>query len=70
VVVDVFQNQEVALMKRGSYLINASRGEVVKVAEVADALKSGHLAGAAFDVFPHEPATGTLPYFIQHIMLV
>jgi hypothetical protein len=35
--------QEVALMPKGSYLINASRGEVVKVAEVAAALRSGHL---------------------------
>ncbi len=36
-------SQEVALMPKGSYLINASRGEVVKVAEVAAALRSGHL---------------------------
>ncbi len=36
-------SQEVALMPKGSYLINASRGEVVKVVEVAAALRSGHL---------------------------
>jgi D-3-phosphoglycerate dehydrogenase len=42
-------------MKKGSYLINASRGTVVEIHALADALKSGHLAGAAIDVFPEEP---------------
>jgi D-3-phosphoglycerate dehydrogenase / 2-oxoglutarate reductase len=43
-------------MRPGSYLINASRGNVVDVDAAAAALKSGHLAGSAFDVFPSEPA--------------
>ena len=42
-------------MKKGSYLINASRGTVVQIPALAEALKSGHLAGAAIDVFPEEP---------------
>ena len=41
-------------MHAGSYLINASRGNVVDVAAAAAALRSGHLAGGAFDVFPSE----------------
>ncbi|KXS11940.1 hypothetical protein M427DRAFT_137753 [Gonapodya prolifera JEL478] len=48
--------REIALMKKGSYLINASRGTVVDLKALAAALKEGHLAGAAVDVFPVEPA--------------
>ncbi|TAL03960.1 MAG: phosphoglycerate dehydrogenase [Rhodospirillaceae bacterium] len=45
-------------MNKGSFLINASRGTVVEIDSLADALKSGHIAGAAVDVFPKEPADG------------
>ncbi|MGZ3452895.1 MAG: phosphoglycerate dehydrogenase [Polyangiales bacterium] len=46
---------ELAHMKKGSYLLNASRGTVVVIPALAEAIKSGHLAGAAVDVFPEEP---------------
>lgn len=42
-------------MKAGAFLINASRGTVVEIDALADAIKSGHIAGAALDVFPKEP---------------
>lgn len=45
------------LMKRGSHLINASRGTVVQIEDLVVALKEKHLAGAALDVFPDEPAS-------------
>jgi len=45
------------MMKRGSYLLNLSRGTVVDIDALAAALKEGHLAGAAIDVFPTEPRT-------------
>ncbi len=43
-------------MKPGAYLINNSRGSVVDVPAAAEAIKTGHLAGAALDVFPDEPS--------------
>ena len=48
---------ELNQMKKGSYLINASRGTVVVIEDLVSALKSEHLAGAAIDVFPFEPAS-------------
>jgi len=47
--------RELKKMKKGSYLINASRGTVVNISDLAAELKSGHIAGAAIDVFPVEP---------------
>ncbi|HEV7256562.1 MAG TPA: phosphoglycerate dehydrogenase [Bosea sp. (in: a-proteobacteria)] len=49
--------EQIAAMNPGSYLINNSRGTVVDLDALAAALKSGHLAGAAVDVFPVEPAS-------------
>lgn len=46
---------ELARMKPGSYLLNLSRGSVVGIDALASALRSGHLAGAAIDVYPDEP---------------
>jgi D-3-phosphoglycerate dehydrogenase len=48
---------ELAAMKPGSVLINASRGRVVEIAPLAHALRTKHLAGAAIDVFPTEPGS-------------
>jgi D-3-phosphoglycerate dehydrogenase len=51
----MFGQPEISAMKRGALLINASRGTVVDIEALAEALKSGHVGGAAIDVFPVEP---------------
>ena len=48
---------QIARMKPGAHLINASRGSVVQIDALAEALRSKHVAGAAIDVFPKEPKT-------------
>ncbi|KAI8899750.1 hypothetical protein BC833DRAFT_584501 [Globomyces pollinis-pini] len=59
--------KQFALMKKGTYFINASRGTVVDIPALKDALKSGHLAGACVDVFPSEPK-GNGPGFVTDLI--
>jgi D-3-phosphoglycerate dehydrogenase / 2-oxoglutarate reductase len=47
--------EQLGQMKKGSRLLNLSRGNVVDIPALADALRAGHLSGAAVDVFPSEP---------------
>ena len=47
--------QEIAAMRSGAMLINASRGNVVDLDVLAEALNGNHIGGAAIDVFPVEP---------------
>lgn len=51
----------IASMRPGSLLVNAARGGLVDEAAAADALRSGHLAGAAFDAFAIEPLEAASP---------
>lgn len=54
---DMMSTKELKLMKKGSHLINASRGTVVVIPDLVEALRSKHIAGCAIDVFPVEPAS-------------
>jgi D-3-phosphoglycerate dehydrogenase len=53
--IGLFNGPTIAGMKKGSYLINTSRGGIVDETDLLASLKSGHLAGAAVDVFDSEP---------------
>jgi D-3-phosphoglycerate dehydrogenase len=59
---NMISERELGLMRKGSCLVNASRGSVVNIQALAGALKSGHILGAALDVFPHEPASNNDPF--------
>ena len=53
-------------MRKGSYLLNASRGSVVDIPALINAMRAGKLAGAALDVFPSEPS-GNGDYFASNL---
>lgn len=59
---NMISKDQIALMKKGACLINASRGDVVDYKAVAAGLRSKHLAGAGADVFPEEPASNNEPF--------
>jgi len=55
--------RELALMREGSFLINVARGAVTVEEDVLAAVKSGHLGGAAIDVFAEQPLPPDHPFF-------
>lgn len=59
---NMISTKQLETMKQGSYLINASRGSVVDIPALIDAMRAGKIAGAALDVYPAEPA-GNGDYF-------
>lgn len=59
----MFDDEAFALMKAGAYFVNTSRGKVVKTNALIHALRSGHLAGAALDVYEEEPLPANSPLF-------
>ena len=54
---NIINKNTLAKMKKGAFVINASRGNVIDIDALAQSLESKHIAGAAIDVFPSEPAS-------------
>ena len=65
----IIGSPELAMMKPGAILINASRGGVVDDAALVEALKSGRLAGAGLDVFENEPALNPALVTMKNVVL-
>src|SRR6266403_1040299 len=59
---NMISDVQLAQMKKGSYLINNARGSVVDIPALIKAVQSGHIAGAALDVYPHEPGANGAPF--------
>jgi D-3-phosphoglycerate dehydrogenase len=57
---NMIRREQLLQMKPDALLINTSRGGIVNEADLAAVLRSGHLGGAAIDVFEHEPYSGEL----------
>jgi len=63
---NLISRKELDFMKDGSYLINASRGSVIDIPALIDAMRAGKIAGAALDVYPAEPG-GNGDYFTNDL---
>ncbi len=64
----IINAKTLASMKKGVRLINCARGELVDEAALCEALKSGHVAGAALDVFREEPATQSCLFGLPNVV--
>jgi D-3-phosphoglycerate dehydrogenase len=58
----LFESEQFAAMRPGSVFLNLSRGFVVEQGALAEHIRSGHIAGAAIDVFPVEPKAQGEPF--------
>lgn len=65
-----FGATELGCLKRGAFVINVARGALLAEAALVDALASGHLGGAALDVFETEPLPQTSPLWAMPNVLV
>jgi D-3-phosphoglycerate dehydrogenase len=65
---NILSRERIFAMKKGARLINCARGGLVDEAALYDALKSGHLAGAALDVFETEPATDSPLFALENVV--
>src|SRR5262245_17726646 len=66
---NIIDASAIARMKRGVRIINCARGGLLVESALADALRSGHVAGAALDVFETEPPTGNPLTGLEHVVL-
>jgi D-3-phosphoglycerate dehydrogenase len=59
---NLIDQSKINLMKKGAILVNLSRGHVVEIPALRNAIRSGHLGGCAIDVFPEEPKNNSEPF--------
>lgn len=64
----IINAEAIAKMKKGVRIVNCARGGLVIEADLADAIKSGHVAGAGFDVFEVEPATDSPLFGLPNVV--
>ena len=67
---NLLNRKSLACLKKGSYLINCGRGEVIDDDALLDAVRSGHMAGAILDVFRTEPLPADHPYWDEPNVVV
>ena len=67
--VGMINKDTIKKMKKGVRIINCSRGEIVNIDDLHTALLSGHVAGAALDVFPTEPPDASMA-ILQHPQVI
>ena len=66
---NILSAENITKLKKGVRIINCARGGLVDEQALADALKSGHVAGAAFDVFAVEPATDSPLFNLPNVVV-
>ena len=66
---NILSREALAKTKKGVRIINCARGGLVDEAALAEALKSGHVAGAALDVFAEEPATDNPLFHMENVVV-
>jgi D-3-phosphoglycerate dehydrogenase len=66
---NILSREAIQKLKPGVRIINCARGGLVDEAALAEALKSGHVAGAAFDVFAEEPATASPLFNLPNVVV-
>jgi D-3-phosphoglycerate dehydrogenase len=65
---NIMSRERIFALKKGARLINCARGGLVDEEALAEALRSGHLAGAALDVFEVEPATDSPLFGLENVV--
>jgi glyoxylate reductase len=67
---NIINREALARMKRGAYIVNTSRGALIDEEALCDALESGHLRGAALDVYEHEPIVNPRLLKMDNVVIV
>jgi glyoxylate reductase len=66
----IINRDALAMMKRGAYIVNTSRGPLIDEDALCDALESGHIRGAALDVYEHEPIVNPRLLTMNNVVIV